>query len=364
MDTLENMDKVEKILCEKASLNKVPISGAIELLPLCNMNCGMCYIRLTKEEMESCGRLRTADEWIEVAKQMKQAGTLFVLLTGGEPFLYKDFDKIYNALRNMGIIVTINTNGTLINEEIADMLAENKPRRVNITLYGMSNDTYAKICKNPKGFDQTINGIKLLKERNIDVKMNVSLIEENKMELPLMLKIASELDVPIDIDTYMFPKTKGIKSDFKEDCRINPKEVANIDVAIRYNTETEESFMRNRIDFLSKYEWAKNSEPPKEIPMLCRGGKSSFWVDWRGNMCPCVFLENIKINLFENSFSKCWDYIIEESSKLFMPKRCVSCDKREVCQVCIASVYCENGNLEKSPKYLCDLTDEMVRILK
>ena len=39
MDTLENMDKVEKILCEKASLNKVPISGAIELLPLCNMNC-------------------------------------------------------------------------------------------------------------------------------------------------------------------------------------------------------------------------------------------------------------------------------------------------------------------------------------
>ena len=216
MDTLENMDKVEKILCEKASLNKVPISGAIELLPLCNMNCEMCYIRLTKEEMESCGRLRTADEWIEVAKQMKQAGTLFVLLTGGEPFLYKDFDKVYNALRNMGIIVTINTNGTLINEEIADMLSENKPRRVNITLYGTSNETYAKICKNPKGFDQTINGIKLLKERNIDVKMNISLIEENKMELPQMLKIASELDVPIDIDTYMFPKTKGIKSDFKK----------------------------------------------------------------------------------------------------------------------------------------------------
>ena len=47
-----------------------------------------------------------------------------------------------------------------------------------------------------------------------------------------------------------------------------------------------------------------------------------------------------------------------------MPKGCVSCDKREICQVCIASVYCENGNLEKSPKYLCDLTNEMIRILK
>ena len=81
MDTLENMDKVEKILCEKASLNKVPISGAIELLPLCNMNCGMCYIRLTKEEMEASyllrsitqnlGPVETAESLIDLMKKTK-----------------------------------------------------------------------------------------------------------------------------------------------------------------------------------------------------------------------------------------------------------------------------------------------------
>lgn len=364
MDTFSTMDSFEQMICKKASFNEIPITGAIELLPLCNMNCDMCYIRLSKEEAEKISKIMTADEWIEVAKQMKEAGTLFVLLTGGEPFLYKDFKKVYNALKNMGIIITINTNGTLIDEEIANMLKKNKPRRVNVTLYGASNEAYADICKNPKGFDQTINAIRLLKERNIDVKMNVSLIEKNKNELPLMFEIAHKLDVPIDVDTYMYPKTKGTKSDFDLQCRLNPKEAANIDIAIRYNTETEKSFMKNRIDFLNKYEYAKYVKPPQQIPMQCRAGKSSFWIDWKGNVTPCVFMENISINVFENDFSKCWKYIVKESKKLFMPKECVLCDKREICQVCMATVYCENGNFKKAPKYLCDFTEEMIEILK
>lgn len=364
MDTLETLDKMEYKLCEKASVNHIPISGAIELLPLCNMDCDMCYIRLTKAEMESSGKLRAADEWISIAKQMKKAGTLFILLTGGEPFLYKDFKKVYNALRDMGMIVTINTNGTLIDEEIAEVLAKNKPRRVNVTLYGASNDTYARLCKNPRGYDQTIGAIKLLKQKNIDVKMNVSLVEENKMDLPEMLKIADKLDVPIKVDTYMYPKTKGVKSDFSADSRINPREVANIDVFIKYNTETEECFMRNRMDFLNKYEWARQNEPPENLPIRCRAGKSSFWIDWQGNMSPCVFLDKFKMNIFENGFSKCWDYIIEESCKLFLPKRCVLCDKREVCQVCVASVYCETGDMVDAPEYLCELTEETLKILR
>lgn len=364
MDTLGTLDKFEYKLCEKASLNHIPLSGAIELLPLCNMNCDMCYIRLTKEEMESSGRIRTADEWISIAKQMKEAGTLFVLLTGGEPFLYKDFKKVYNALRDMGIVVTINTNGTLIDKEIADVLAKNKPRRVNVTLYGASNETYSRLCKNSKGFDQTIAAIKLLKERNIDVKMNVSLVKDNKMDLPEMIRIANELDVPIKIDTYMYPRTKGVKADFSEDSRMNPEEIANIDIAIRYNTETEECFMANRMEFLNKYEWTKQVGPLENLPLRCRAGRSSFWIDWHGNMSPCVFLDNFKMDVFENGFSKCWNYLVHKCNDLFLPKKCASCDKREICQVCVASVYCETGDMIESPEYLCKLTEETLRILK
>ena len=66
------------------------------------------------------GRLRTKGEWIKLAHQMKDAGTLFLLLTGGEPLLFPGFKEVYIELQKMGMILTINTNGTLIDEEWAD----------------------------------------------------------------------------------------------------------------------------------------------------------------------------------------------------------------------------------------------------
>lgn len=55
---------VERALINRAKEKKVPINGSLELLPLCNMNCDMCYVRLSREEMERKGRLCTADERI------------------------------------------------------------------------------------------------------------------------------------------------------------------------------------------------------------------------------------------------------------------------------------------------------------
>lgn len=69
----------ERILIAKAGESNTPISGSFELLPLCNMNCDMCYVRLDRKEMEQQGRLRTADEWIELAEQSKR-----VLLVDGD----------------------------------------------------------------------------------------------------------------------------------------------------------------------------------------------------------------------------------------------------------------------------------------
>ena len=53
MEPLEDATTVERALLNQASKNKTPINGSIELLPLCNMNCDMCYVRLSREEMET-----------------------------------------------------------------------------------------------------------------------------------------------------------------------------------------------------------------------------------------------------------------------------------------------------------------------
>ena len=119
----------EKRLISKAARSHTPINGSFELLPLCNMNCGMCYVRLSRPEMDRQGHLHSAAEWISLARQMQKSGTLFLLLTGGEPLLFPDFKTLYLELRSMGMILTINTNGTLIDETWADFFAQYPPRR-------------------------------------------------------------------------------------------------------------------------------------------------------------------------------------------------------------------------------------------
>ena len=192
MYDLDNMDSMEKRLIQKAYIKQAPINGSLELLPLCNMNCDMCYVRLSKAEMEQKGRLRTKEEWISLARQMKDAGTLFLLLTGGEPLLFPEFKELYKELQNMGMILTINSNGTLINEEWADFFAKHKPRRINITLYGADDQAYGKLCHYPAGFQKTVNAIRMLRDREIDVKINGSITSKNEEDIKKILDIAKQ----------------------------------------------------------------------------------------------------------------------------------------------------------------------------
>ena len=183
MDFLDEATTVERAFIERAKKTHTPIQGSIELLPLCNMNCNMCYVRLSKEEMEQQGRLLTLDEWITIGKQMVKSGVLFLLLTGGEPLLYPDFKKLYLELRKMGMILTINTNGTLIDEEWAAFFGKYKPRRINITLYGKDREAYEKLCHYPEGYNRTIRGVQMLKEQGVDVKMSSSITPWNKDDI-------------------------------------------------------------------------------------------------------------------------------------------------------------------------------------
>ena len=361
MDALDYVLKVEEKLVTKATLANIPIGGTFELLPLCNMNCDMCFIRLDKNEMNQIGQLKSADEWLKIAEEMKMAGTLFVLLTGGEPFLYPEFIKLYEGLKKLGMIITINTNGTMITEEIAKTLGKDKPRRVNITLYGASNETYEKLCHNPKGYDQTIKAIELLLKYKVDIKLNGSIVPENIHEIVELQKIANKYNLYMKMDTYMYPTSRERLKPFNNKSRLSYKEAAKVNVEIKRIQESEITFNAYREYMLSNCE---NVNELNECGVNCRAGKSAFWITWYGDMTPCIFLKKPGINVFENDFEECWKYIVNESKKIHLPKACMSCKKREVCQVCAACAFCENGNYDDKPEYMCHYIDEILNNLR
>jgi len=363
MDDQLHLTMLERRLFEFAKAKRTPINGSIELLPLCNMNCDMCYVRLSAEEMNRQGRMRTADEWLAAAQQMRSAGTLFLLLTGGEPLIYPDFRRLYLALKEMGMILTVNTNATLIDEDWADFFARHKPRRMNVTLYGPDEETYANLCNYPGGFEKTLRGVRLLRQRDVDVRLGFSVTKENAPHLARMHAIADALDVPVNVDSYMLPATRERERPFAQQARLLPEDAARVleDAARRKTDETGyREQARQSLAWMRRYA----ALPTAEACMQCMAGRCSFAVNWQGMMRPCVILDRPQADVFALGFAQAWAQIRSEVDIIRIASACVTCPMRALCQTCAASALYETGAFTGTPEYLCRMTKETIRLLE
>ena len=351
----------EKRILSRAAQRQNPVNGSLELLPLCNMNCDMCYIRLNKKEVDEQGGLHNADAWIQLGKEMAQAGVLFLLLTGGEPLMFPEFQRLYKELKSMGMILTVNTNGTLLDEEWADFFGKYKPRRINITLYGSDDTAYEKLCHYPGGFSRTVRAIRLLRERGVDVKINGSVTKDNRNDMEAIYRIGRELDVPVHMDTYMLPGLYERNLSFEKQSRLMPEDAAAADIYMRQMETEPEAFLRYVQNILAQIE-QENITYPDQI--TCLAGNCSFAISWKGEMRPCVTFDKPAVSVFEKSFEPAWKEISQEAKKLRVSEICVTCSLRPACKTCPASAYLETGSCDGVPEYLCRYTKEFVRLLR
>ena len=348
-------------LYTRASRNGMPLSGTFELTPCCNMACKMCYVRKTKEEQEKIAPLRTAKEWLELGKTAREQGMLYLLLTGGEPFLRPDFQEILSGLHRMGLLISINSNGTLIDEETVEWLKETPPVRINITLYGASDETYARLCGNPKGFTQTARAIRLLKEAGIQVKINCSVTPYNVDDLEGIYAFAREEGLLVQATSYMFPPLRRDTSMVGQNDRFSPQEAAYQSACILVLDLGEDEFLRR----VSRDEsLAFPQEIEEDCPEIdgegdgirCRAGKCSFWITWDGRMLPCgMFPEGNAQNVFQIGFEKAWKQVHEEALAIRLPAKCSGCTLRDQCKACAAMVMTESGNFHTVPEYRCKM---------
>lgn len=365
MDYFQDLTIAEKEIRKIADIKKFPIAGTFELTPLCNMDCRMCYVRMSKEEMDRVGRLRSAEEWITLGKQAVEQGLMFLLITGGEPFLHPEFLKIYNELRNMGLIIMINSNGTLLKDEILDGLTANKPRRVNLSLYGSSDEVYADLCRNPKGFTQVMNCVERLRERNIDIRFNMAITPWNKEDFPNMLKVADEYQIPVSIANYIFPaQRRNLTCEEAAKHRFLPELAGKYGVEISKLYESKEDLIRIAQNKLNKVKNATLPEREQRSGFWCRGGNSSFWVTWDWRMLPCGMVQMPAVQLQADRFAECWNKLRNEIDKIWLSSECYNCPKKSVCQSCAASMQTETGSYKKKPEYQCQMTEASLNAYK
>ena len=346
---------IVRYLHGKAGKMKLPVKVSFELTSRCNFSCKMCYVHNA-----DCNRNRpfelTAAQWIGVAERARDAGALFVLLTGGEPMLREDFNEIYEAMAKMGFILSLNTNLSLLTDAALDLLDRYRPNRVNVSLYGVSNDTYAALCGVP-AFETVAANIKKLQQRGIPVKVNTSVTPYNLAELEKIMGFCDENGLPFKAAGYMFPSARlGCVRE-----RLTAKQSAEVRAAIDRHSLTAEEFADRTRRILNGIAFERDRDCPetetKGQGIRCRAGSSSCWIDWKGNMSYCGMVpapeEN---NVLTGDYGECWRRTVQAAQAVRMPAKCASCEYKHLCNVCAAAQLCETGGFDAPPPYICEIS--------
>jgi len=342
----------------------LPIAGNFELTARCNFNCPMCYVHMSEDEVSKKGRELTAEQWIQIAEDAKNRGMVFALLTGGEPFIRKDFFEIYGAMKKMGLLVSINSNGSMLEGEILEKLLADPPVRMNISLYGGCEETYQRMCGLPM-YERVLNNIIRLKEAGVSISLNLSITPYNCQDLEKIYAIVDKHQINVRASSYMYPPIRLDKELEGYGNRLSPYDSAKYSVQWDRLRFTDEEFCR-RAEAMKNLTAVEPDECYIEAEetadgVKCRAGSSSFWMTWDGEMRPCGMMPGPTAYPLEDGFDAAWDEIRSATASIRQPSKCSNCPKAEVCGVCAAVCVSETGSFDGVPEYMCQRTEEIIR---
>lgn len=261
----------------------------------------------------------------------------------------------------MGMILTINTNGTLLGESWADFFAEYRPRRINITLYGADAASYNRLCHYPQGFDQTVRAIRLLRERNVDVKISCSVTKKNAHDFPKIFVLGEKLGVPVHADHYMMPAVRERSLPFDAQVRLNPEDAAALALQTLKLQLTSDIFRQYVHESIHRVN--NPSFPRGNGHISCLAGNCSFFINWQGFLFPCVMLSEISAPVFDLGFISAWEKVSAAAQKISLSSQCCQCRLQPICRTCVAAAFLETSSYRGMPGYLCRYSEHYYHLL-
>ncbi len=364
---MENNRMMTSVLDFRARQKNIPLCGTFELTPLCNLSCKMCYVRKSVQEVATHDRkMMTLEQWKHIADEAYDSGLLFLLLTGGEPFIYPDFKELYAYLHKKGFIISINSNGTMISGETIQWLVNMPPARINITLYGSSDETYEKLCGVKGMYQKVVYNIDRLIDAGILVKLNASMTPYNINDMEDIVKFAKERDIIVQVGTYMYPPIRRDEKSIGVGDRFTPKETAFYTLKYQRLLRSDDEYNKYLLDaangLITPPGLDENCLDPVDGQVKCQAGRASFWATWDGYLMPCGMVPRPNIDLYRYTFNEAWSMLVEEVRQIKLSGVCQNCDNKKVCHCCMASAISETGQFSGIPLYLCEMAKE-IRLL-
>lgn len=322
-----------------------PVSLTAELTHRCNFYCRHCYCRLPATLAPPRAELSTA-QWERILGESADMGVLFALFTGGEALLRNDFRQIWKIAKQLGLLLELFSNASLIDAETADFLAEWTPQQVSVTLYGASEAVYRRVSGCEGMHARVLQGLELLVEHGVKVELKSLVTRENVHELPALRAQSARYQQLFRWDAQLtgaYPQ--GGAQPF--DVRLTPAEIVEL--------ERNDPARWGEWQHLAAH-W-QPAPPQRESPFYCRVGQRQFHVDPYGGLHPCLTLETVSVDLLQLSLREAWAAIPELCAGVAEPQPgpCQSCGLPALCELCPASAQLAGGRPGMPLPWHCEL---------
>lgn len=346
----------------------------------CNLHCAYCYANanrcLDEEEL-------TLEEIKTIILELVRLNVLIVRLSGGEPLMRPDFREIFEFCEQQGLLICINTNGTLITDEIIQLFKRECVKKVGISLDSYLEKVHNELRGKTFAYRETVKNIKRLLGEGlgdkVDVVVTISNLNANVDEVEQYLEFLGSIGVKNISFQYAIPVGRG--DDFS-DCspqydkwkelviwlytnKDKYKKIYDIDYVINLTNESECKFElyfpfieEHREDLLANVEGALSLNTNEYIS--CEAGNNTIAITADGKVYPCELMMCYKEleagDLRKNSFEYIWNNseILREIRNMKvgeLEENCSICAMKEICGGgCRAAAYAYSHNIRACDK--------------
>lgn len=336
----------------KAREKGIPVHGQFELTPLCNFNCGMCYVHLDQAQLNG-KNLLSIDDWKSIVYQAWQAGMIYSTLSGGECLTYPGFEELFIYLHELGCNVEVLTNGLLLNEKRIRFFQKHMPSNIQVTLYGWNDDVYERVT-GQRAYNTVTENIRKAIQADLPISISITPNAFLGKDVLETIRAGREMTKAISVNSAVF-------SPREETGRSKQEDDADLELYIQvYRLLQELNGRETRTISIDKL-------PPAGGPfhkcvekgLRCGGGRSSFCIDWKGTIMPCYRMDMIHADVLKDGFAAAWKSINQAANNWPRVPECIKCPYDEVCNNCMGNIlqYAEPG---KQPIALCEKTRQYV----
>ncbi len=318
-------------------------SASFEVTANCNLKCVHCYGKFGTQRFEEL----TLEEIQDIAAQLKKLQAFEITLTGGEPLAREDFFDIARAFTSQGFGVILSTNGTMIDDSVADKIASSGLQTVAVSLDGIRADSHDLFRGVRGAFQKTMKGIQLLAERGIRLRLYTVLNRLNLGEMKQLLDFYRKYDASYSVSRSIMQgrarENRSLLLSTKEYTRAYERFLAS-----------EEAVFHGVANRAPEAGRAELAQKPLKERHRCNAAVFHLNIRPDGAVTPCASLSHRKFvmgNVREKLIEDIWlepEGMAADIRKLKAVdvKKCSSCQLLEHCgSGCMASVFADRGNI-------------------